>query len=285
MPTLLSLVSDLFFSVQIQNAARVLEWDWVNVETPEQIPAQPPLAPRPGTPVTPQTESIAHDFIAYVVELQPALIVVELNSHILPWEQWVLAAKTSPATRRIPILGFGPHVDADLRQRAFKAGCDAVVTKGQFSAKMVDLLQQHARLPDPAAARAAAEGELSELARKGIELFNRGEYFEAHEELEHAWNEEPGPARQLYQGVLQIAVAYLQITRSNYNGAIKMLLRARQWLDPLPDVCKGVNVAALRRDAAEVRAALESLGAEKMGEFDRSKLGPVEIVNRLNGLN
>ena len=288
MPTLLSLTSDLFFSVQIENTAKALGWDWVNVESPAQIPAQPSLAPRPGAPTTPQTITLGHDFIAYVVEVQPALIVVELrspgsevtsNSQSLPWEAWVVAAKTSPATLRIPILAFGPHVDTELRERAEQAGCDAVVTKGQFTAHMRDLIQRHAHLPDPAAAQTAAEGELSALARKGIELFNRGEYFEAHEELEHAWNEEPGPSRELYRGILQIAVAYLQITRRNYNGAIKMFLRARQWLDPLPDVCRGVDVAALRRDAAEVRATLETLGAEHIDEFDLLLLQPVKFEN------
>jgi hypothetical protein len=284
-PTILSLVSDLFFVVQIETAAKALGWDWVNVDSPAQIPAQPALAPRPGAPATQQTESLGHDFIAYVVEVQPALIIVEAaspapggDSQSLPWEAWVVAAKTSPAALRIPILAFGPHVDAELRDRARQAGCDVVVTKGQFTAHMRDLIQRHARLPDPAAAQTAAEGELSPLARRGIDLFNRGEYFEAHEELEHAWNEEPGPARELYRGILQIAVAYLQITRRNYNGAIKMFLRARQWLDPLPGVCKGVDVAALRKDAAEVRAAIEGLGAEGLAEYNVTQLRPIRIV-------
>jgi hypothetical protein len=274
---LLSLVSDLFFSVQIQNAAKALGWDWINVESPAQIPVQPPLAGRPGTPV--HAQNVGHNFVAYVVELQPILIVVELNSLTLPWEQWVVAAKTSPAVRRIPILAFGSHIDLEQRQRALNAGCDEVVAKGRFTSAMIPLVQKYARLPDPAVALAAADGELSEKAVKGIELFNRGEYFEAHEELEHAWNEEGGPVRELYRGILQIAVAYLQITRGNYNGAIKMFLRARQWLDPLPDVCRGVDVAALRRDAADVRAAIEFLGAERLKEFDPSTLKPVKVVD------
>ncbi|MEK7277013.1 MAG: DUF309 domain-containing protein [Chloroflexota bacterium] len=278
MPTLLSLCSDLFFTVQIQNAAKSLGWDWINVESETQIPAQPPLAPRAGTPADSQTDPPGHSFVAYVVEINPALIVVELNSRALPWEAWVAAAKTSPAVRRIPIIGFGSHTDLDQRSRALAAGCDAVLAQGRFSSAMAELIQKYARLPDPSAAQAAGEGALSELAKHGIELFNRGEYFEAHEELERAWNEETGPERELYRGILQIAVAYLQITRRNYNGAIKIFLRARQWLDPLPDVCRGVDVAALRKDAAEARAALETLGAERIGEFDLSLLKPVTLA-------
>lgn len=279
MTTLLSLVSDLFFSVQIQNAAAVLGWACVTIEDAARINAQPPLVGQAQAPTTSQNSAQGHNFIAQVVELAPSLIVVELSSQTLPWEAWLIAAKTSPATRRIPVLGFGPHVDADLRKRAEAAGCDVVVTKGQFSARMVDVLREQARVVDPAEAQAAAQGELSELARKGIELFNQGEYFEAHEELEHAWNAESGPVRSLYQGILQIAVAYLQVSRRNYNGAIKMFLRSRQWLDPLPDVSRGVDVASLRQDAARVRAALEALGAERINEFDLRQLRPVKVVN------
>lgn len=278
MPTLLALVSDLFFSVQIQNAAKVLGWQFNNIESPDQIPAQPSLVGHEHSPTYSQNSAVGHNFIAYVVARAPALIVVELNSQTLPWERWLIAAKTSPATRRIPVLGFGPHVDTALRDRAKAAGCDEVVTQGQFTAKMLDLLQHQARVADPAAAQLAAAGELSELARKGIDLFNRGQYFEAHEELEHAWNAAEGPVRDLYQGILQIAVAYLQITRRNYNGAIKMFLRARQWLDPLPAVCRGVDVAALRHAATEVRAALEKLGAERIDEFEVKQLQPIRLV-------
>jgi len=279
---LLSLISDLFFSVQIENAAKVLGWEWVNIEDPSQIQSQPALVGQERAPTTSQNSVLGHNFITYVADLAPSLIVVELSSQSLPWESWLIAAKTSPATRRIPVVGFGPHVDTALRAKALAAGCEVVVTKGQFTSRMLDILRENVRLFDPADAQTLAQGELSELARKGIELFNKGEYFDAHEELEHAWNAETGPVKNLYQGILQIAVAYLQITRRNYNGAIKMFLRSRQWLDPLPVISRGVDVGALRLDAAQVRAALESLGAERINEYDLSQLQPVKVVNESN---
>jgi predicted metal-dependent hydrolase len=42
-------------------------------------------------------------------------------------------------------------------------------------------------------------------AAEGLRLFNAGEYFEAHEALEDAWNAETGEVRNLYRGILQIA--------------------------------------------------------------------------------
>ena len=64
-------------------------------------------------------------------------------------------------------------------------------------------------------------------------------------------------------------MAYLQIERGNYNGALKMFLRVRQWIDPLPDRCRGVDVAQLRADAKHVHESLLALGHERIGGFDR----------------
>jgi predicted metal-dependent hydrolase len=62
--------------------------------------------------------------------------------------------------------------------------------------------------------------------------------------------------------VLQVAVAYLQIERGNPNGAKKIFLRSRQWLSPLPDTCRGVDVKQLKKDAAAVEQALKEEGVE-----------------------
>ena len=113
-------------------------------------------------------------------------------------------------------------------------------------------------------------------AIEGFQLFNQGEYFEAHEALEEAWREEKSPIRELYRGILQVAVVYLHITRSNYVGALKVYHRSQKWLVDWPNTCRGVNVAQLRRDLDAVIAHLLELGADKLERFDRSLLKPVE---------
>lgn len=112
-------------------------------------------------------------------------------------------------------------------------------------------------------------------AVEGLRLFNAGEYFEAHEALEDAWNAEKGRVRDLYRGILQIAVVYLHITRGNYNGAVKVYSRSQKWMRDWPDLCRGIHVEELRRDAAAAINEVMRLGAEKMREFDRSLLKPV----------
>ena len=119
-------------------------------------------------------------------------------------------------------------------------------------------------------------GTLHPQAREGLRLFNAGEYFEAHEALENAWNTEKGEAKNLYQGILQIAVTYLHITRGNYSGALKVYKRSQKWLNGLPDICKGVHIRQLQNDAEAVMREVQRHGAERISEFDTVLFKPVK---------
>ena len=122
---------------------------------------------------------------------------------------------------------------------------------------------------------AECDGALHPRARRGLQLFNEGRYFEAHEELEAAWRAEPGGVRRLYQGILEAAVTYLHITRGNYPGAFKVYGRCMRWLKDWPAQCRGVDVGQLRRDLAAAVEALQRLGPARIADFDRSLLKPV----------
>jgi uncharacterized protein len=116
---------------------------------------------------------------------------------------------------------------------------------------------------------------------EGIRLFNEGHYFESHEELESAWRKETGPIRDLYQGILQVAVCYLHITRRNFNGAIKMYRRSQKWLTPWPEVILGIHVAQLRTDLANAVAELQRLGPSGIESYDISLLKPI-VYDEIN---
>jgi len=112
-------------------------------------------------------------------------------------------------------------------------------------------------------------------AADGLRLFNAGRYFEAHESLETAWNAETGKVRELYRGILQIAVVYLHITRGNYQGAVKVYRRSQRWMQDWPEVCRGIQVEELRRNAAAAMVAVENLGESNISRFDLSLLKPI----------
>jgi predicted metal-dependent hydrolase len=120
------------------------------------------------------------------------------------------------------------------------------------------------------------QGSLHPEAVHGMELFNQGRYFEAHEALEAAWRVETGPVRDLYRGILQVGVVYLHITQYNYPGALKVYQRCRKWLLLWPETCRGVAVGRLRRDLEAVMTALQKLGPQHIIDFDNSLLKPVQ---------
>lgn len=122
---------------------------------------------------------------------------------------------------------------------------------------------------------AACAEPLPPEAEEAIRLFNAGEFYKQHDLFEVLWQNEPRPIRNLYQGILQIGVGYFQITRGNMRGGLKMLKRGLRWLDTLPDHCRGVDVAALKADAAHVEQALKRGGIE---QFDSRLLQPVKRV-------
>jgi predicted metal-dependent hydrolase len=122
-------------------------------------------------------------------------------------------------------------------------------------------------------------------AAQGLSLFNAGEYFEAHEALEDAWKAETGEVRDLYRGILQVAVVYLHITRRNYNGAVKVYLRSQRWLKDWPEICRGIDVGKLRRDAELAITEVRRLGMERIAEFDPALLRPVEWHASRQGKN
>lgn len=118
-------------------------------------------------------------------------------------------------------------------------------------------------------------GSLHPKAVEGLLLISKGEYFDAHEELEAAWKEEKSKVRELYQGILEAAVTYLHITRGNYRGTIKVYQRSVRWLKDWPETCRGVEVGQLRRDLDAAIAEAKRLGEGRLDEFDRALLKPV----------
>jgi len=120
---------------------------------------------------------------------------------------------------------------------------------------------------------------LPDAARAAIALFNAGEYYAQHDAFELLWAAEPRSIRDLYRAILQVGVAYYQITRGNERGGWKMLKRAEGWLAGLPSVCQAVDVAALMADAAAVRVELERrAGLVEPPPFDQTLLKGVRLI-------
>ncbi len=113
---------------------------------------------------------------------------------------------------------------------------------------------------------------------EGIAQFNRGEYFEQHETLELLWRAERRDIRYLYQGILQIGVAFHHLRRLNHHGTVYMLTRGSHYLGPFAPTCQRVDVAALLGDAAVALAEVDRLGPARLAEFDWRLAPMVRLV-------
>ncbi|MBL8165248.1 MAG: DUF309 domain-containing protein [Anaerolineae bacterium] len=219
----------------------------------------------------------APGYVARLADDHTALLLTDGDSD--EWRFWTTTPKTSPATRRIPIIMVTR--DPARRAEALTVGADVVVTPDELLAQIGTLVKDYARQPDPALVEqleCECREALPPLAVEGIAKFNAGEYYPQHDLFEEQWVNTSTPVRDLYRAILQVGVAYYQIERGNHRGALKMLLRSVQWLSLLPDVCQGVDVRQLREDSYRVRAELERLKPDEINQFDRALLKPVRYT-------
>lgn len=91
---------------------------------------------------------------------------------------------------------------------------------------------------------------------EGIRLFNEGLFYECHEEIEHEWHAEPGPIRDLYQGILQIGVAFHHASNGNLRGARLLLVDGLNKLERFRPDCLGIDTDRLW---VESRAILDEI--------------------------
>jgi len=118
--------------------------------------------------------------------------------------------------------------------------------------------------------------ELPDLVLEGIEEFNRGEFYECHEYLEEAWMQESGRVRYLYQGILQVGVGFYHLQNGNWRGATGLLRNGTVRLKEFEPATLGVDVAKLVRESERCLRELESLGRERLDEFDATQIPQVE---------
>ena len=91
---------------------------------------------------------------------------------------------------------------------------------------------------------------------RGIEQFNRGEFFAAHETWEAIWLGASGRDKIFLQGTIQLAAAFHQRKRGNARGARSLLRRAIEKLKEFPAVYRGVRVDRLQEQAEHWAKAL-----------------------------
>jgi len=89
---------------------------------------------------------------------------------------------------------------------------------------------------------------MGDLLADGINFFNSGRYFEAHEAWEDLWRPTRGPLRLFYQGLIQAAVGLHHLNAGNLNGARAQLTKCLQKLEQYPPGFCQIDNAKLTGD-------------------------------------
>jgi predicted metal-dependent hydrolase len=112
---------------------------------------------------------------------------------------------------------------------------------------------------------------------EGIERFNRGEYFEAHEAWEAVWLETGGPLSDFYKGLIQSAVAIYHFRRGNSAGARRLYEGQRRLLAPYAPRTLGLAVGPLLAAMEELFAPLLAAAPGEKVEPDLAKIPRISL--------
>ncbi|MEO8216074.1 MAG: DUF309 domain-containing protein [Acidobacteriota bacterium] len=69
----------------------------------------------------------------------------------------------------------------------------------------------------------------------GVELFNRGDFWHAHEAWEEIWLAATGERRRFLQGMIQLAAAFHHLQRGTLRGAGRLIAEAEQKTREFPE--------------------------------------------------
>ena len=101
---------------------------------------------------------------------------------------------------------------------------------------------------------AAREHEMK--FRAGLDQFNTGRFFDAHETWEEIWLASHEPEKTFLQGIIQIAAAFHHYQRGNLRGTRSLIEAGLRRLERFPAAHRGIELEHLRGSARHWAAQL-----------------------------
>lgn len=117
-PTVLLLISDLLFAVKLTNDLRRLGYEPRTVKTTD-LAAALEATPR------------------------PVLLLLDLMLRGQDWAMALQQVREQGLLDGVPVVGFGPHTDVELRKRALASGLRAVVANRKAMTDLPGLLKKY----------------------------------------------------------------------------------------------------------------------------------------------
>ena len=85
-----------------------------------------------------------------------------------------------------------------------------------------------------------------------IQSFNEEKYWNAHELLEGVWKSSTGMERNILNGIILVAAAFVHDEKDEPGICISILKRALAKLEGAPETYAGIDIARLARNALQI---------------------------------
>lgn len=115
---ILAVVEDLFFVVKINDAAK-----------------------RSGFAC--EFLKSAQDVLDRASQEPPLMIIVDLNARSVKPVELIARLRAEESLKRVSIIAFVSHVEAELKNRAQSAGASMVLARSAFSTNLPQILKRH----------------------------------------------------------------------------------------------------------------------------------------------
>jgi predicted metal-dependent hydrolase len=111
-----------------------------------------------------------------------------------------------------------------------------------------------------------------EALGRGVSLFNRQEFYEAHEAWEHGWIDEVADERLLLQGLIQVSAGFYKLQVGSPQGSAKLLEQGLLKLRRFVGNSQGVDLDAFLPAVEAWQREVAQLLAERRADYDPKKL-------------
>ncbi|MFZ5927219.1 MAG: response regulator [Acidobacteriota bacterium] len=115
---ILAVVDDLFFVVKINDAAKRSGFSCEFLKS-------------------------AQDVLDRARQEPPMLIIVDLNARSVKPVELIASLRAEESLKKVSIIAFVSHVEAELKNRAQSAGASMVLARSAFSTNLPQILKRH----------------------------------------------------------------------------------------------------------------------------------------------
>jgi hypothetical protein len=94
--------------------------------------------------------------------------------------------------------------------------------------------------------------EKDEAIKRAVQLFNDERYWEAHEALEYVWKNATGTEKEILNGIILVAAAFVHDEKDETNVCISIIRRARKKLDRASGKYHGIDTNRIAHMSSEI---------------------------------